>query len=127
MALLLDHPRVLRPARVGAFGAALALLLAACGGGEQGVAGSVATRAPAVAPATAGATTPVANPSPVAQAYTVAMNDLNRYAPAALTVPKGATMTWQNLGSMPHTVTDDPSKALNKADAVLPVGAQPWD
>ncbi len=27
----------------------------------------------------------------------------------------------------PSTVTDDPSKAANSADALLPSGAQPWD
>jgi plastocyanin len=60
-------------------------------------------------------------------AVTVQMNDQNRYVPASITVAKGTTVTWQNVGSVAHTVTDDPSKAVNPADAVLPSGAQPFD
>ena len=36
-------------------------------------------------------------------------------------------MTWVNVGQVGHTVTDDPSKAANKANSVLPSGAQAWD
>jgi plastocyanin len=61
------------------------------------------------------------------QSFTVNMTDANRFEPAELTVPKGATVTWTNTGQVVHTVTDDPSKALNKSDAVLPGGAPPWD
>jgi plastocyanin len=57
----------------------------------------------------------------------VEMNDGNRYVPTSLSVPRGTTVVWTNTGVMPHTVTDDPTKALNKSDSVLPEGAQPFD
>lgn len=59
--------------------------------------------------------------------YTIKMTDQLKFDPAELTIPKGATVTWQNTGQVPHTATDDPSKAANKADASLPAGASPWD
>jgi plastocyanin len=55
------------------------------------------------------------------------MTDANRFEPAELTVPKGSTVTWINKGQAVHTATDDPSKAINKSNAVLPIGAQPFD
>ncbi len=55
------------------------------------------------------------------------MTDALRFEPAALTVRRGATVTWRNTSATMHTVTDDPGKAANKADAALPEGAQPWD
>ena len=61
------------------------------------------------------------------QPFAVEMNDANQFRPADLTIPKGATVTWTNAGQVVHTVTDDPAKAINKSDAVLPSGAQPWD
>jgi hypothetical protein len=36
-------------------------------------------------------------------------------------------VTWTNTGSVQHTVTDDPSKAVNAADAAPPSGAPAWD
>ena len=47
--------------------------------------------------------------------------------PTSLAVPRGASVSWQNAGQTTHTVTADPSKAINKADAVLPTGAEAWD
>jgi plastocyanin len=55
------------------------------------------------------------------------MTDANVFQPGTLTVARGATVTWVNTGTVPHTVTDDPSKAAKPTDAVLPSGAQPWD
>jgi plastocyanin len=57
----------------------------------------------------------------------VSMTDANQFVPATLSVQRGATVVWTNTGQVPHTVTDDPSKAINQADAALPSGAQPWD
>lgn len=70
----------------------------------------------------AGASTPAAPAS-----ASVSMTDALRFEPAALTVRRGATVTWRNTSATMHTVTDDPGKAANKADAALPEGAQPWD
>jgi plastocyanin len=57
----------------------------------------------------------------------VTMNDANQFVPATLTSQRGTAVTWTNTGQVVHTVTDDPSKSINKADAMLPDGAQPWD
>jgi plastocyanin len=54
-------------------------------------------------------------------------DDPYRFQPSVLTIPAGTTVTWTNTASVVHTVTDDPSKAFNSADAALPAGAQPWD
>jgi plastocyanin len=61
------------------------------------------------------------------QQFAVTMTDANQFMPANLTVPRGSTVVWTNTGQVAHTVTDDPAKAVNKANAVLPSGAQPWD
>jgi plastocyanin len=61
------------------------------------------------------------------QPVTVEMNDAYQFRPADVTIPKGASVTWTNAGTVVHTVTDDPSKAINPSDAVLPSGAQAWD
>jgi plastocyanin len=58
---------------------------------------------------------------------TIQMTNDNKFSPATLTVPKGMTVTWQNASTMVHSATDDPAKAVNKSDAALPAGAQPWD
>jgi plastocyanin len=72
---------------------------------------------------------PSASPSAAANASapTVQLTDQLRFEPATLTVARGTTVTWRNTSSVPHTVTDDPSKAANASDAQLPSGAQPWD
>jgi plastocyanin len=95
----------------------------------------VASPAPAVAPSpspgllaspspSVGA---VPSPSAVTGGSTVDMNNELRFDPPVLTVPRGTTVTWLNTSSIQHTVTDDASKAQNKADAALPAGAEPWD
>jgi plastocyanin len=55
------------------------------------------------------------------------MTDQLKFDPATLTVPRGTTVTWRNASQVVHTVTDDPNKAANKADAEVPSGAQTWD
>lgn len=57
----------------------------------------------------------------------VELNDQLKFVPDKLTVKVGDTVTWKNVGTLAHTVTDDPAKTQNKADAKLPPGAQPWD
>jgi plastocyanin len=78
----------------------------------------------------AAASSPSAASSPAAggaQGQTINMTDQYQFQPATLTIPRGTTVTWMNTGQQEHTVTDDPSKAANRADAQLPNGAQPWD
>jgi plastocyanin len=62
-----------------------------------------------------------------AQSATVQMTDQNQYNPATVTIAKGGTVTWNNTSSTQHSATCDPSKAVNKSDASLPSGAQPFD
>jgi plastocyanin len=75
--------------------------------------------------------TPASSESPVAlaggRASIVSMTNDMKFEPASLTVPKGTTVTWRNASQTVHTVTDDQSKAANKAEAALPSGAQSWD
>lgn len=72
---------------------------------------------------TTGTTSGVAS----AAASTVNMTSALKFEPSTLTVPKGTTVTWRNTSAVGHTVTDDPAKAANKADAALPSGAELWD
>lgn len=62
-----------------------------------------------------------------AQNVTVEMNDELKFVPDKLTVKVGDTVTWHNVGTIPHTATDDPGKAFDPAHAKLPAGAEPWD
>jgi plastocyanin len=51
-----------------------------------------------------------------------------QYEPGTLTIPRGATVAWQNHTLDPHTVTCDPALAQKLGTyAELPKGAQPWD
>lgn len=101
------------------------VLLVAC-------APAATTAAPPTAASAPQPTAPVsssASPSAVASApvTTVQMTDALRFEPQTITVSQGTTVTWRNTSGVAHTVTDDPSKAANAADAQLPSGVQPWD
>jgi len=103
----------------------LLTLTAACASSNPSAASPTASSggnavAAAGTPGGASAAAPAVNP-------TVNMTDALRFEPATLTVPKGTVVTWRNSSATMHTVTDDPGKAANKADAALPSGAQPWD
>ena len=102
----ISRRQLLRHAGKAAVGLAALPILAACApsGNQAG-----ATRAPA----TGGAL--------------VEMTDDLRFEPAELTVEVGDTVTWRNIGSIVHTATDDPSKANDPSNSVLPEGAEPWD
>jgi plastocyanin len=66
------------------------------------------------------------NSQPLSSAVSMTENPY-RFQPVMLNVPAGTAVTWTNTGSEPHTVTADPSKAANRADASLPAGVEPWD
>lgn len=118
----LTRRQLLRRAGPLALGAAALPVLQACaGGGAQPTAKPVTTAAP-VKPAASPAASPGAAAGPVVQ-----MNDELKFVPDRLTVKVGDTVTWRNAGTVAHTVTDDPAKAQNKANATLPSGAEPWD
>lgn len=57
----------------------------------------------------------------------VDMNDQLQFVPEQVTVPVGGTITWRNVGTVPHTATGDPALATDPSHAVLPEGAEPWD
>lgn len=59
--------------------------------------------------------------------YVVEMTVQNQFNPASLTVPVGATVTWHNASTIPHTVTADPARAHGGVTVQLPEGAQPWN
>ena len=123
--------------------ASLALLgLSACSGSQTGTtsapptpgAASSQATAPAVAnpvtvasPSAAAAAPAAASPAASQAGTTVTMDDSFAYKPASITVARGTAVTWKSTGGTVHTVTDDPSKAANKSDAVLPSGAPSWD
>jgi plastocyanin len=144
--------RFLAPALAGG---AVMLMTAGCGGSAAPSPTSAPTAAPAAAkpttatspsppavvsspaasPAAAIAASPaaaIASPSaaasPAAAAPTIVnLLDTFMYQPATITIPRGATVRWTNTGQTQHTVTNDPSKAANPSDSMLPAGAQPWD
>ena len=68
--------------------------------------------------------TGTATPQPAVR-ITVTAN--RTFEPPNITVNAGDTVQWVNAGRAPQTVTGDPAKVQNKADAILPSGAQPWD
>ncbi len=92
-------------------GTALMALMAAC--------------APVSSPSGAGAS--ASSAAAGATAVAVQMTDALKFDPASVTVPRGTMVTWRNTSQTAHTVTDDPAKAANPADAQLPSGAQAWD
>ena len=101
----------------------IVVLASACSGSSV-PSGAVPANQRASASATAGTEPSSTEPG---RTYTVTLNDSNRFQPASLTVPRGATVSWTNAGQTTHTVTDDPAKAINNTDAALPSGAQAWD
>ena len=94
-------------------------LVAACSSGGS----------PAATPTSSASTATQAGSSSASTANSTAVKttDDNKFDPATVTIVKGGTVTWTNSSSMVHSVTDDSTKAVNKTDAQLPPGAQPWD
>jgi len=88
-------------------GAALTLLLGACGGTTNTAAAQpsapTATTAPAQAPTTASTSAPVQT----VQIKIVEKNNKYSFQPASVTIPKGAEIVWTNMSDAPHTVTSD--------------------
>jgi plastocyanin len=50
-----------------------------------------------------------------------------RFVPEKATIKVGDTVEWQNTGKVLHTVTNNPTNAINKADTSSPAGTKPFD
>ena len=63
----------------------------------------------------------------LAQAKTVEVTMKNDprglFVPDSVNIAKGDTVNWTNSGLITHTVTFDPSQAVNREDVALPAGA----
>ena len=57
----------------------------------------------------------------------IEMTSAHGFAPVGVTVPRGATVVWKNVGQVPHTSTCDPARVQNRLHVGLPPGARPWD
>jgi len=62
----------------------------------------------------------------VRPAVVVRMQD-NSYSPQRVTITAGQAVEWQNSTADPHSVTFDPSHAINGKDVALPMNAQPFN
>ncbi len=59
--------------------------------------------------------------------WIVKMNDDDpMYRPSTVEIQVGQTVEWQNDGQVSHSVTDDPERANQPADALLPAGVKPF-
>ncbi len=57
----------------------------------------------------------------------VTMSDQLRYGPAVVTISAGQAVRWSNPSALIHTVTADPSKAMQAANVRLPSGVDAFD
>jgi plastocyanin len=82
----------------------------------------VAAPRPAAAPFT---TSDVGSGAPI---RIVRMSDDDpMYRPSMIEISAGQTIEWQNDGQVSHSVTDDPARANQPADALLPAGIKPFN
>ncbi len=58
----------------------------------------------------------------------VKMNDDDpMYRPNVVQITAGQTVEWENDGQVSHSVTDDPARANQPGDALLPAGVKPFN
>ncbi len=70
---------------------------------------------------------PVAQGAAANNVVVVDMNDRLRFVPAEIRIKVGDTVEWRNVGLFRHTVTNDPTLAMNPNNGALPKGAVPFD
>ncbi|MBV8361335.1 MAG: hypothetical protein JO189_25870 [Deltaproteobacteria bacterium] len=88
----------------------------------------VATSRPAVASHPAIAPVTSSDIGSAAPIQIVRMNDDDpMYRPSNIQISAGQTVEWQNDGQVSHSVTDDPGRANQPGDALLPSGATPFN
>lgn len=77
----------------------------------------------ALASVAGAAAAPGATSAPVV----VRMTDGLQFRPARVTVERGRTIVWRNVGGIAHTITTKRSLATPASDAVVPKGAKAWN
>ena len=60
-------------------------------------------------------------------AVEIDMNNQLRYEPAAVAISAGQAVRWRNDSALIHTVTADPSRAMQAANVRLPAGVDAFD
>ncbi len=60
-------------------------------------------------------------------AAVVELTDEFKYVPGRLQIKKDSTLEWRNVSQVVHTVTADPTRAVNAKDVELPKTAKPFD
>ena len=106
---------------------ALGILLAACGSSASKATSTSTGAGAASTTSTGGATGSATVGGAKGAAHAVKMLDQLKFDPVDMTVKVGDTVTWTNTGSVPHTTTCDPSKALDKSHIKQPDGGDTWD
>ena len=101
--------------------AALAVAVAACGSGP--IPGQSTTTTTTTTTSSGGGCTAATAKSSVTVDATTSL----KFIPATVCLKAGGTVTWVNTGAIPHTTTDEPNLASNKANAALPAGATGWN
>jgi plastocyanin len=88
----------------------------------------VATSRPAVVPFT---TSDIHRAAPIQSAAPIQIvrmsDDDPMYRPSSIQINAGQTVEWQNDGQVSHSVTDDPARANQPGDALLPAGVAPFN
>ncbi|HVB53501.1 MAG TPA: plastocyanin/azurin family copper-binding protein [Candidatus Acidoferrales bacterium] len=103
----------------------IAVVAGCCGGlfWLAGCGGAATPASPTPAKAIAGCTA-----SDARSAVTVDATSSFRYAPAAVCLRVGGTVTWTNTTqNLDHTSTDEPSLAASAGDATIPKGGHGWN
>ena len=59
-------------------------------------------------------------------AVTIGMTDDLEFNPKTVTIKAGETILWKNNSKLVHTVTFDPSKAIDKSHVKLPANVEPF-
>ena len=57
----------------------------------------------------------------------VTMSNQLRYEPVGVTISEGQAVRWRNTSALIHTVTADPSRAMQAANVRLPAGVDAFD
>jgi len=89
--------------------------------------GEIIVVAPAAPVVAAKPPVPANYSTTAAPVWIVKMNDdAPMYQPVSVQIRVGQTIEWENDGQVSHSVTDDPARATNPLDALLPAGVRPF-